>query len=146
MKPKGGGRMFNRKPLMLIVKEIERIMRERDYSIRSLEQELDRCGYGDITRGKIYRTFYTKDGRQFFLNSADETIEAVLTVLGLTSEDIMKNIVGGEKQYTGELKEIMEWTKTQEAEPYLKLAYTKYKAKQMEIEAERIEKSLLSPK
>jgi len=139
----GGGHVFNRKPLMTIIKEIERIIKEKKYTVRSLEQELDRAGYDEITRGKIYRTFYTKDGRQFFLNSADETIEAVLTVLGLTSEDIMRNIVNKDNSiYTGELKEIMDWANKPEAEPYLKLAYAQYKKKLMELEVERIQKAL----
>ena len=141
--------MFNRKPLMSIIKEIERLIKEKKYTIRSLEQELDRAGYDEITRGKIYRTFYTKDGRQFFLNSADETIEAVLTVLGITSEDVMRNIIHEDDMvYTGELKEIMDWVHRPEAEPYLKLAYAQYKTHLMAQEVERMQKALgvTSPK
>jgi len=143
MGQEGGVPMYNRRPLLTIVKAIERKIKERDYSIRSLEQELDKKGYDKITRGKIFRTFYTKDGRQFFLNSADDTIEAVLDVLGMTAEDVMRDILQREEnEYPEDVKEIFKFARKPEALPYLRLAYAQYKAREAELEVERIKEEL----
>ena len=138
--------MFNRRPLMLIIKEIESRIKEKEYSVRSLEYELDKRGYKNINRGRIFRTFYTKEGAQAFLNGADDTIEGVLTVLGTTSEDLMRDIICKEEsKYPEEIREIMEFIKKPEALPYLKLAYAQYKAKQAELYVEKIERELINP-
>lgn len=141
--------MFNRRPLMLIIKEIENKIKEKEFSVRSLEYELDKRGYKEINRGRIYRTFYIKEGAQSFLNGTDDTIEGVLTVLGITSEDLMRDIIRREESnYPEDVKEIMEFVRKPEAIPYLKLAYAQYRAKQAALEVERIEKELsdTSPK
>ena len=114
--------MYNRRPLLMIIKEIENKIKEKEFSVRSLEWELDRHGFKNINRGKIYRTFYTKDDGQYFLNSADDTIEAVLTILGLTAEDLMREIIKKEEdKYPEDIKEIMEFVHSPESLPYLKL-------------------------
>ena len=97
----------------------------------------------------IYRTFYTKDDAQYFLNSADDTIEAVLTVLGITSEDLMQSIISKEEEtYPDEIKEIMEFVRKPESMPYLKLAYAQYKVNVAEENVKRLEAAILnqSPK
>ena len=141
--------MYNRRPLLLIIKEIEKRIKEKDFSVRSLEWELNERGFKNINRGKIYRTFYTKDDAQYFLNSADDTIEAVLTVLGITSEDLMQSIISKEEEtYPDEIKEIMEFVRKPESMPYLKLAYAQYKVNIAEENVKRLEQAILnqSPK
>lgn len=141
--------MYNRRPLLLIIKEIEKRIKEKDFSVRSLEWELSQRGFNNINRGKIYRTFYTKDDAQYFLNSADDTIEAVLTVLGITSEDLMQSIISKEEEtYPDEIKEIMEFVRKPESMPYLKLAYAQYKVNVAEENVKRLEQAILnqSPK
>ena len=141
--------MYNRRPLLLIIKEIEKRIKEKDFSVRSLEWELNERGFKNINRGKIYRTFYTKDDAQYFLNSADDTIEAVLTVLGITSEDLMQSIISKEEEtYPDEIKEIMEFVRKPESMPYLKLAYAQYKVNVAEENVKRLEQAILnqSPK
>lgn len=141
--------MYNRRPLLLIIKEIEKRIKEKDFSVRSLEWELNERGFKNINRGKIYRTFYTKDDAQYFLNSADDTIEAVLTVLGITSEDLMQSIISKEEEtYPDEIKEIMEFVHKPESMPYLKLAYAQYKVNIAEENVKRLEQAILnqSPK
>ena len=92
--------MTTRRPLMLIVKEITRRLKSRGYSIRGLEKDLKEIGFDDINRGKLIRLFYTSDkNQQDFLNNCDDTIEAVLTLLNITEEDLFmavlnKSIVG----------------------------------------------------
>lgn len=141
--------MYNRRPLLMIIKEIENKIKEKEFSVRSLEWELDRHGFKNINRGKIYRTFYTKDDGQYFLNSADDTIEAVLTILGLTAEDLMREIIKKEEdKYPEDIKEIMEFVHSPESLPYLKLAYAQYKANIAQDNVKRLREAVLnqSPK
>ena len=141
--------MYNRRPLLMIIKEIENKIKEKEFSVRSLEWELDRHGFKNINRGKIYRTFYTKDDGQYFLNSADDTIEAVLTILGLTAEDLMREIIKKEEdKYPEDIKEIMEFVHSPESLPYLKLAYAQYKANIAQDNVKRLREAILnqSPK
>ena len=141
--------MYNRRPLLMIIKEIENKIKEKEFSVRSLEWELDRHGFKNINRGKIYRTFYTKDDGQYFLNSADDTIEAVLTILGLTAEDLMRTIIKKEEdKYPEDIKEIMDFVHSPESLPYLKLAYAQYKANIAQDNVKRLREAILnqSPK
>lgn len=141
--------MYNRRPLLMIIKEIENKIKEKEFSVRSLEWELDRHGFKNINRGKIYRTFYTKDDGQYFLNSADDTIEAVLTILGLTAEDLMREIIKKEEnKYPEDIKEIMDFVHSPESLPYLKLAYAQYKANIAQDNVKRLREAILnqSPK
>lgn len=144
-----------RRPLMLIVKEITHNLKQHGYSIRALENDLANKGCGDISRGKLIRLFYTSEkNQQAFLNSTDDTIEAVLTLLNITSKDLFSSIMN---QYYKEnniyqhfedneelknKKGFIEFLKNPDAMPYLKRAYKQYTQDQIREELEQIRKEL----
>lgn len=137
--------------LLRVVSEIRQIMLEKRLSSRELEEACKKKGFKKVTRSKIIRAFYIEEGRQFFLNNTDDTIEGVLAATGYTGNDILKRLLNeGNRNFVrdgeGTLpREISDWAKTKEAEPYLKLAYAQYKRAQADKEYERLRKELLEP-
>lgn len=142
--------MVTRRLLVRIVEEIRRVFGERGISSRELSELCGKHGYDKITRSKILRAFYVEEGRQFFLNNTDDTIEGVLDVLGVTGDDILERILKEDNDPTKEIpgtnlpQEVIEFIKTKEAEPYLKLAYAQYKTQQNKKELERLQQEIIS--
>lgn len=133
--------MITRRLLVRIVTEIKKIMDEKDVSSRELEDMCKKNGFPTVTRSKILRAFYVGNGKQFFLNSTDTTIEAVLTSLGYTGDDVIDRIVKTDNHVEVSCNvsnEIREFVQNQEAVPYLKMAYTQFKLNQAKIEFEKI--------
>ena len=129
--------MDERRPIMPIVKEITRRLKLNNYSIRKIESDLKRSGISDISRGKLIRLFYTSEkNNQDFLNSVDDTIEAVLNLLDLTSKDLYQSLLD---QYTGNTTEMSRFIQDPDATPYLKEAYNKYKADKLEKQIQELQ-------
>ena len=140
--------MVTRRLLVRIVTEIRKIMTERGISSRELADLCAKKGFNTVTRSKILRAFYVTEGRQFFLNNTDDTIEAALTVLGYTGDDLLKRIFEKDEnivyvQNETELpQEVINFIRTKEAEPYLKLAYAQYKNMLAQKELENIQREI----
>ena len=134
--------------LLRIMDEIRRVMIEKRLSSRELSERCQKLGYTKVTRSKIIRALYLSPGRQYFLNNTDDTIEGVLAALGYTGDDILKRVLATEERLKIRRsedtlpKEIADFIKTKEAEPYLKLAYAQYKKVQAQRELERLQKEL----
>lgn len=141
--------MVTKRLMLRIVKEIKKIMEEQRLSSRKLTDLCNQTGH-KTTRSKILRAFYTDEGKQFFLNNTDDTIEAVLSTLNLSGDDILKRILDEDNNITHivsqtELpQEIINFIRTKEAEPYLKLAYAQYKKAEAQKEVERIQNEILA--
>lgn len=132
--------------MIRIVSEIKKIMDEKHLSSRDLEAICEKHGFKGVTRSKIIRAFYTGEGRQFFLNSTDDTINAVLTSLGYTGDDILKRLLYGNLELANGdgtfNKELREFLKNDNFIPYLKLAYAQCKADETKKELEKIQEQL----
>ena len=129
--------MEERRPIMPIVKEVTRRLKLNNYSIRRIESDLKQAGISDISRGKLIRLFYTSEkNNQDFLNSVDDTIEAVLNLLGITSKDLYQSLLD---QYRGNTTEMSRFIQDPDAMPYLKEAYNKYKADKLEKQIQELQ-------
>lgn len=141
--------MVTKRLLIRIVSEIKKIMSERKMSSRELAELCEKKGFTGVTRSKILRAFYVEDGRQFFLNNTDDTIEAALTVLGYTGDDVLKRILDEDNDIinvhvTSNLpQEIVNFIRSTEAEPYLKLAYAQYKNVKAQEELKMLQEKIL---
>ena len=132
--------MGTRRPILEVVREISRRLKLRGYSIRRFEADLKKIGITNINRGKIIRLFYVSEkNNQDFLNNADDTIEAVLTLLDLTSQDIYQTLL---EQCTDYNTEMIDFIQTPEAVPYLKQAYNQYKADKLESEIKQLQEQI----
>ena len=132
--------MGTRRPILEVVREISRRLKLRGYSIRRVEADLKKIGITNINRGKIIRLFYVSEkNNQDFLNNADDTIEAVLTLLDLTSQDIYQTLL---EQCTDYNTEMIDFIQTPEAVPYLKQAYNQYKADKLESEIKQLQEQI----
>ena len=135
-----GLQMGTRRPILEVVREISRRLKLRGYSIRRVEADLKKIGITNINRGKIIRLFYVSEkNNQDFLNNADDTIEAVLTLLDLTSQDIYQTLL---EQCTDYNTEMIDFIQTPEAVPYLKQAYNQYKADKLESEIKQLQEQI----
>lgn len=140
--------MVTRRLLIRIAKEIRQIMEEKGLSSRQLSEMCEKKGYKDVTRSKILRAFYVDEGRQFFLNNTDDTIEGVLDTLGYTGDDILKRILDKDNDIVNifhqtELpQEVINFLRSKEAEPYIRLAFAQYKSDKIKKELEVLRKQL----
>lgn len=134
--------MSTRRPIMKIVKEVTRKLRLKGYSIRKIEEELLNLGFNNINRGKLIRTFYTSNkNQQEYLNSVDDTIEAVLTWLDLTEEDLFISLLDQSSE-SRIPKDISDFIRDPDGMIYLREAYKKYKADKLEKEIEAIREQI----
>lgn len=132
--------MGTRRPILEVVREISRRLKLKGYSIRRVEADLKKIGITNINRGKIIRLFYVSEkNNQDFLNNADDTIEAVLTLLDLTSQDIYQTLL---EQCTEYDTEMINFIQSPEATPYLKQAYNQYKADKLEGEIKQLQEQI----
>ena len=132
--------MGTRRPILEVVREISRRLKLKGYSIRRVEADLKKIGINNINRGKIIRLFYVSGkNNQDFLNNADDTIEAVLTLLDLTSQDIYQTLLEQSTEYDTEM---INFIQNPEAVPYLKQAYSQYKADKLESEIKQLQEQI----
>ncbi len=145
---KGDDIVVTRRLLLRIVTEIKTLMEEKELSSRELAEMCNEKGFEGVTRSKILRAFYTGENRQFFLNNTDDTIEAVLTTLGYTGEDILDRILQKDNEVNDVVErtpvEIINFVKDKKSIPYLKMAYAEYKLNGAREEYERLKKQIVS--
>lgn len=140
--------MVTKRLLLRIVSEIKTIMEEKGLSSRELSEMCNKAGYDAVTRSKILRAFYITEGRQFFLNNTDDTIEAVLSTLGYTGDDVLKRILDKDNDLTNVFhetdlpQEVINFIRSKEAEPYLKLAYAQYQNVEAKKKLEELKKQI----
>lgn len=138
--------MVTRRLLLRIVTEIKTLMEEKELSSRELAEMCNKRGFEGVTRSKILRAFYTGENRQFFLNNTDDTIEAVLTTLGYTGEDILDRILRKDNKVNDVVErtpvEIIDFVRDKKSIPYLKMAYAEYKLNGAREEYERLKEQI----
>ena len=129
---------FNRRPVSMITKEIYKIIKERNYSIRSISDDAQKLGYEYMNRGVVNRNFYEGADKQLFVTKLDDYIEAILAVVGLTSEDLFERLITNQNISPAIPKEISNFLNEEDALPYIKMAYIQYEKDKLEKELQAI--------
>lgn len=141
---KGVWIMYRRRPVREIVDKIRELIKEKNYGALSLANKIQSLGISeDVNRGRIERAFYSGQSKLSYIASLDETIEAVLTVFGLTNEDLYNMLLDNPPEIKFDLgDEMLEFVNNPEAVPFLKNALTQYKIHKAEQEIEKLRKEL----
>ena len=135
--------MYNRRPLNAIFEVIRKEIKTKNWSILRFADEAQKRGFDNITRGKVQRTFWPDEGANSYINHLDDYIECALTIIGLTSDDILNKVIQTDRRgIPKDLLDVIEWSRRPEALPYLKLAYAQFKLDEATREANRIKKEI----
>lgn len=128
--------MYRRKPVTEIVEKIRELIKKNSYGALSLSNKIKSTGIRpDMNPGRIERAFYQSVNRLSYVKSLDDTIDAVLTLFGLTNEDLYKMLLEGNvEEFDKEEKEFMKLIKDPEARPFLRLAMAQYQLRKIEKE------------
>ncbi len=124
----------NRRPVSKVVTEVYKIIKEKNYSIRSISDKAQRAGFDYMNRGVVGRNFYEGAEKQLFIKKLDDYIEAILTVTGFTNDDLFKRIIRPELLDSGIQEEIALFIRNPDSLPYIKMAYIQYKKDKLEEE------------
>ncbi len=132
--------MNNRRPVSEIMAKVKEVIKENGYGALSLSDKIVSTGIKkDMNRGRIERAFYHGVNQLSYVQSLDDTLEAILTLFGLDSKDIYLMLLNNDtKGYSEEEKMFMEFVKDPKAKPFIKLAMAQYKLKQAEDEIKKI--------
>ena len=128
----------NRRPVSRITREIYKIIKEKNYSIRSISDKAQKLGYDYMNRGVVNRNFYEGVDKQLFITKLDDYIEAILAVVGLTSDDLFERLLTNTEINPSIPKEISNFVNNEEALPYIKIAYIQYKKDKLEKELQAL--------
>ena len=133
---------MDRRPIGKIVAEVYKIIKERNYSIRSIADKAQEIGFKYMNRGVVDRNFYEGAEKQLFIKKLDDYIEAILTVVGLTNEDLFKRAI--EEEITDGIinRDIIRFVRNPESLPYIKMAYIQYKKDKLEEELQNIKSEI----
>jgi hypothetical protein len=136
--------MESRRPVEQILKDIKRRMEKRKLGSVALSDLIEATdGCKKVGRGKIDRLFYPGINRSVYVDTIDDTLESILTVFGITIEDVFDSILGrAKKDLSEEEMEIHEFVNNPEAIPYIKIAMKQYKIKKAQEEIERLQKEM----
>ena len=137
-----GDCMDNRRPVKQILVEIKRKMEQKKLGSVALSELIEANGRS-VGRGKIDRLFYGGVNRSVYVDAIDDTVEAILEVFGMTTEDLFKSILNEDsKVRTQEEKELIDFALDEKARPYLKVAMAQYKIKRAEEELEKLKSQI----
>ena len=125
---------FDRRPVEKVVREVSKIIKEKNYSIRSISEKAQSIGFEYMNRGVVGRNFYEGAEKQLFIKKLDDYIEAILTVTGFTNDDLFKRIIRPDILETGIQEELALFVRDPVSLPYIKMAYIQYKKDKLEEE------------
>ncbi len=132
----------NRRPIEKIVLEVYKIIKEKNYSLRSISEKARSAGFEYMNRGVVGRNFYEGADKQLFIKKLDDYIEAILTVTGFTNEDLFKRIIRPDLLDEGIQEEIVAFIRNPKALPYIKMAYIQYKKDKLEEELRKLKSEI----
>ena len=140
---KGVNVMYNRRPLNAIFDVIRKEIKDKNWSILRFADEAQKRGFDKITRGKVQRTFWPEQGANSYINHLDDYIECALTIIGLTTDDVLNKVIQTDRRgIPKDLLDVIEWSRRPEALPYLKLAHAQFKLDEAKREAEQVKKEI----
>lgn len=138
-------------PIAIMVKTLEKIIRDSGLSYREIERRANALGY-DINLWKILSVSKSDTERIKLLSTLDSYIEPILDVLEYSPTDFVvrmaEEVQNKKKSKTSswihpDLREFME---NPEARPYIELAYTTYQADKLNEQRKRLEEQLQKKK
>ena len=137
---KGVAMMERRRPISEIMAKIKEIIKQNGYGAASLSDKIVDTGIKpDMNRGRIERAFYHGVNQLSYVQSLDDTLEAILTLFGLTTDDIYRMLLNKEPEYVDEEERaLVEFAKDPNTRQYMKLAIAQYKVKKAQEELEKI--------
>ena len=137
---KGVATMVNRRPVSEIMAKIKELIKQNGYGAASLSDRIVDTGIKpDMNRGRIERAFYHGVNQLSYVQSLDDTLEAILTLFGLTSDDIYRMLLRKEFEYKDEEERIcVEFARNPETRQFVKVAMAQYKLKKAQEELEKL--------
>ena len=132
--------MYRRRPVTEIVNKIRELIKKNEYGSLSLSNKIVSTGINkSMNHGRIERAFYQGVNKLSYVKSLDDTIESVLTLFGLTCEDLYTMLLeDSTKGFDKEQREFLEFIGNPDAKPFIKIAMAKYKIKKLEDEVNGI--------
>ena len=124
----------SRRPVGKVITEVYKIIKEKNYSIRSISEKAQSIGCDYMNRGVVGRNFYEGADKQLFIKKLDDYIEAILTVTGLTNDDLFRRIIRGDIENEMIQRDVIGFINNPESIPYIKMAYIQYKRDKLEEE------------
>ncbi len=141
---KGMTGMENRRPISEIMAKIKEIIKQNGYGAASLSDKIVDSGIKpDMNRGRIERAFYHGVNQLSYVQSLDDTLEAILTLFGLTTDDVYRMLLKKEPEYMDEEERLyVEFARDPETRQFMKIAMAQYKLKMAQEELEKLNKEI----
>lgn len=132
--------MYRRRPISEIMLKVKQLIKKNGYGALSLSDKIVSSGIRpDMNRGRIERAFYHGVNQLSYVQSLDDTLESILTLFGLTNDDLYEMLLNDNLEgMSEEDKMCIDFAKNPQARPFIKLAMAQYKLKQAEKELEKL--------
>lgn len=132
--------MYRRRPVSEIMLKVKQLIKKNGYGALSLSDKIVSSGIRpDMNRGRIERAFYHGVNQLSYVQSLDDTLESILTLFGLTNEDLYEMLLNDNLEGMSEEDNMcIDFAKNPQARPFIKLAMAQYKLKQAEKELEKL--------